>query len=231
MLFGGLQKTTLVDYPGKIAATVFTLGCNFRCPYCHNPELVLPELIEKQPKIPEGEIINFLKEQQGLLQGLCITGGEPTLHPDLIDFMQKVKDLGYLIKLDSNGSDPKILKEIINKNLVDYIAMDVKTSLEKYNLVTLGNVPENKIKESIAILKEGRVDYEFRTTVVPGIVEKEDIMKIVEFIKGAPKYFLQRFKPGKTLNVKLSTIQSFDDEKLLAIISKIKPNFRECDLR
>jgi pyruvate formate lyase activating enzyme len=231
MLFGGLQKTTLVDYPGKVAATVFTSGCNFRCPYCHNPELVLPELIKDQPQIAEKDILDFLKERQGLLQALCITGGEPTLQPDLISFLKKVKDLGYLIKLDSNGSNPKILQEIIKKKLVDYLAMDVKTIPQKYHLVTLGQVPLENILESINLIKESDIDYEFRTTVAPEIVTKEDIFQIVDLIKPAQAYFLQVFKGIKTLDPRFSQLKGIPEEELKDIITQIKPFFKECGIR
>jgi len=189
MLFGGLQKTTLVDYPGKIAATVFTIGCNFRCPYCHNPELVLPSLTQMQPKLTEEEILDFLAEKNKFLEALCITGGEPTLNPDLKDFIKKVKALGYLVKLDTNGSLPKVLKDLIDNRLVDYVAMDIKAPPEKYNLLTLGDISIEKIQESIDILKKGKVDYEFRTTVAPILLEEEDILKIANWIKPAKTYF------------------------------------------
>jgi len=231
MLFGGLQKTTLVDYPGKVAATVFTLGCNFRCPYCHNPELVLPELIKNQPQIAEKDILDFLKERQGLLQALCITGGEPTLQPDLISFLEKVKDLGYLIKLDSNGSNPEILQEIIKKKLVDYLAMDVKTTLEKYPLVTLNQVPKENIQKSINLIKNSDLDYEFRTTVAPEIVTKEDIFQIIDLIKPAQAYFLQPFKGIKTLDPRFSQLKGIPEEELKEIITQIKPFFKECGIR
>lgn len=231
MIFGGLQKTTLVDYPGKVAATVFTVGCNFRCPYCHNPELVLPELIQKQPQISEDEVLSFLKERQGLLEGLCITGGEPTLHPDLISFLEKVKSLGYAIKLDSNGSNPQVLQEIIEKKLVDYLAMDVKTSLEKYHLVTLGAVPLENIQKSISLIKNSGLDYEFRTTIAPEIVSEDDIFKIVDLIKPAHAYFFQTFKGIKTLDPKFTTLKGISEEKLQQILIQIKPFFEKCGLR
>ena len=231
MFFGGLQKTTLVDYPGKVAATVFTVGCNFRCPYCHNPELVLPDLIKKQPQISEEEIINFLSERQGLLEGLCVTGGEPTLHQDLINFLEKVKALGYSIKLDSNGSQPQVLKEIFHKKLIDYIAMDVKTIPQKYHLVTLNQVSTENILESINLIKESGIDYEFRTTVAPEIVTKEDIFQIVELIKPARAYFLQPFKGIKTLDPRFTQLKGISEEELKEIITQIKPFFKECALR
>jgi len=231
MLIGGFEKLTLVDYPGKVAATIFTVGCNFRCPFCHNPELVLPELIQEQPKILEQDILEFLQKKQGLIQGICITGGEPTLQSDLKDFILKIKNLGYAVKLDTNGSNPQVLQELINEKLVDYVAMDIKTSLEKYDLCTLGQVPQENIMASIQLLKQSNIDYEFRTTMAPGIVEEKDILKIVELIKGSPRYFLQRFKPSKSIDNKFTSVKPIDDNKLLAIASKIKPNFGECELR
>ena len=231
MQFGGLQKTTLVDYPGRVAATVFTLGCNFRCPYCHNLELVLPDLIEKQPKFSEEEILSFLRQRQGLLTGLCITGGEPTIHSDLEDFIKKVKELGYKVKLDSNGSRPEVLRKLIENQLIDYVAMDIKAPLEKYHLFTNGQDFRQQISDSINLLKEGKVDYEFRTTLAPDILTEEDIFKIVELIKGAPKYFLQRFKGIKTLDPSFSRKKPWPEEKIRELVAKIKPLFSECELR
>ncbi len=231
MSFGGLQKTTLVDYPGKVAATVFTFGCNFRCPYCHNPELVLPELIEKQPKISAEEVLKFLQSRRGLLEGLCITGGEPTMHLDLPDFIKKVKDLGFKVKLDSNGSFPERLEKLIDQHLIDYVAMDVKFPLAKYDLVTKGNVPLSNIGKSIELLKQGKVDYEFRTTLVPKILNREDILEIVKLIKPAPKYFLQRFRGKKTLDPAFSNLEGWPEEEMRSLLKEIKPNFKECALR
>lgn len=231
MLFGGLQKATLVDYPGKVAATVFTLGCNFRCPFCHNLELVLPELIEKQPKITEEEVLSFLKQRQDLLAGLCITGGEPTIHPDLPDFISRVKKLGFAVKLDTNGSNPQVVKKLIEKHLVDYIAMDIKAPLEKYNLFTAGKDFTQEIKETIDLLKQGKVDYEFRTTLVPDILDEEDILKITDLIKGSPKYYLQRFKGIKTLNPQFTQKRPWPEEKMRALVKKISPLFQYCELR
>jgi len=165
------------------------------------------------------------------LQALCITGGEPTLHPDLMSFLSKVKSLGYLIKLDSNGSQPQILQEIIEKKLVDYLAMDVKTTLEKYHLVTLNQVPKENIQESISLIKNSGLDYEFRTTVAPEIVTEEDIFQIVDWIKPAQAYFLQTFKGIKTLDSRFTTLKGIPEERLKQIITQIKPFFRECGLR
>lgn len=231
MYFGGLQKTTLVDYPGKVAATVFTIGCNFRCPYCHNPELVLPELSEKQPKITEKEVLNFLKERRKLLEGLCITGGEPTIQSDLIDFIKKVKDLGFLIKLDTNGSCPDVLNSLIEQKLIDYVAMDVKAPKEKYEIFTQEETLIENVSKSIELLKQDRINYEFRTTLAPGILEEQDVLAIVDWIKLTPRYFLQRFKNDKVLDKKFKNIQAWSEQRTMALFKKIKPYFSECNIR
>ncbi len=231
MIFGGLQKTTLVDYPGKVAATVFTAGCNFRCPYCHNPELVLPTMIEKQPKITEKEILDFLKERSGFLEGLCITGGEPTIHSDLIDFIQKVKDLGLLVKLDTNGSLPKVLENLLKSKLIDWVAMDIKAPKEKYELFTQGQIKTETIDQSIKIINKSKIDYEFRTTLAPEILTEKDILDIVDWIKPANRYYLQQFKNEKTLDDNFLNFHSWPQEQAEALIVKIKPFFSECNLR
>jgi len=231
MLFGGLQKTTLVDYPGKVAATVFTIGCNFRCPYCHNPELVLPELIKKQPKITEKEILDFLKERQKLLEGLCITGGEPTIQPDLIDFIKKVKDLGFLIKIDTNGSCPNVLNNLIEEKLIDYVAVDIKTSKEKYEIFSEDKNIIEKVDKSIELLKRDKIDYEFRTTLVSDILDEQDVLAIVDWIKFASHYYLQRFQSGKVLDEKFKNAQPWSEQKTNQLFKKIKPYFSKCDIR
>jgi len=189
MKIGGLQKLTLVDYPGKIAATVFLIGCNFRCGFCHNPELIDSS---KKEVISEKEFFDFLKERKGLLDGVCITGGEPTIVSDLFNFIKKIKDLGFLVKLDTNGSNPEILKELINS--LDYIAMDVKTSMKKYNKAVGKEIDLNNINKSIDLIKDSNIDYEFRTTVIPGLVDKNDIIEIGKWLKGVKKIVLQQFR-------------------------------------
>jgi pyruvate formate lyase activating enzyme len=218
MLFGGLQKTTLVDYSGKVAATIFTAGCNFRCPYCHNPELVLPELIKEQPKITEKEILNFLKEHQKLLEGVCITGGEPTIQPSLINFIKKVKDLGFLVKLDTNGSRPGVLNSLIEGNLIDYVAMDIKAPKQKYDLFVEDEKIGENIDKSIELLKQDKVDYEFRTTLAPDILEEQDILAIADWIKFAPRYFLQRFQNSKVLNEKFKDLQPWSEQRIKTVL-------------
>lgn len=196
MQFYDLLKTTLLDYPGEVAATLFTFGCNLRCPYCHNPELVLADL---KPTPLEWEIIaNYLKKRSKVLSGVCITGGEPLINDfdEFKFFVDKIHSLGLKVKLDTNGTFPDKLKKLP----VDFIAMDIKTSLYKYNLV--GKVPdiEEKIKESINYIKICKIDYEFRTTVVPNIVTIDDIYEITTYLTGAKKYILAQFRPTKTLN-------------------------------
>lgn len=191
MLIKGLQKLTLLDYPGKMACTVFTAGCNFRCPFCHNASLVTN--IDEE-RISEEEFFSFLQKRKGIIEGVCVTGGEPTLQPDLKDFLKKIKDLGYSVKLDTNGYRPEALKDIVNSGLVDYVAMDIKNSQAKYALTCgLDNLDITKINESVEFLMSGAVDYEFRTTVVKELHTEDDIQDIVSWIKGAKKYFLQGF--------------------------------------
>lgn len=183
---------TLLDFPGKVACTVFTGGCNFRCPFCHNALLVtkLPE----KPDYTEDEILSFLEKRIGLLDGVAITGGEPLLNPDIGDFIRKIRDMGYAVKLDTNGSFPERLKAIVSEGLVDYVAMDIKNRREKYaETVGLKNLDLSKIEESIDFLKSGAVDYEFRTTVVKQFHTVEDITAAAEWISGAKRYFLQNF--------------------------------------
>lgn len=229
MEFGGFQKITLIDYPNKIACTLFTLGCNFSCFYCQNPELVLKDLIRKQPKIKEEEVLDFLKERQGLIEGVCITGGEPLIHFDALKkFLKKVKNLGYAIKLDHNGSCPKELEELIKKGYLDYVALDVKAPKEKYNLLTGVKDITKKVDQSIKVLKNGKIDYEFRTTLAP-FLNKEDIFKIVDWIKPARAYFLQKFQSQKILNPnfyqQIGFKEIITDQELKEIQEKIKDNF------
>jgi pyruvate formate lyase activating enzyme len=239
MLIGGLQKTTLIDYPGKIACTVFLIGCNFRCPWCYSAELVLPEKIKKQPKTSERDFFAFLKEKRGLLDGVVVCGGEPTIHKDLPDFIKKIRKLGFLVKLDTNGSNPEMLTKLIRQNLVDYVAMDVKAPLalkskfqnQKYRKATGVKVNLKDIKKSIDIIKNSGVDYEFRTTVVPTIHSREDIVRITKDLAPARAYFLQNFRPEKTLDPKFKKIKPYPKDFILEIEEEVKPFFKVCDIR
>lgn len=200
MVINGLQKTTLLDFPGHVAATIFLGGCNLRCPFCHNMNLVVGDLGES---ITVEEFISFLKKRKGILDGVCITGGEPTLYSDLPDLMIKIKQLGYLVKLDTNGTNAIMLRKLVTEKLVDYVAMDIKSGLSNYEEVCgiekasksdKSNNIVNNIRESIDFLLTNTVDYEFRTTLVSEYHNKDIIMEIGDMIKGAEKYYLQSFK-------------------------------------
>jgi len=232
MEIGGLEKSTLIDYPGRIAATVFLLGCNFRCPFCYSSELVLPEKMAEQPKIAEKAFFDFLKERQGLLEGVVICGGEPTIHKDLPDFIKRIKDLGFLLKLDTNGSNPEMLRELMQKGLVDYVAMDIKAPLgAKYDLATGVKVDLDKIKESIEIIKGSGVDYEFRSTIVPSIHTKEDVIQMAKDISPAKKYYLQNFRGEKTIDPRFEEIKPYAKDFLLEIQKEISSFFEICQVR
>lgn len=193
----GLQKLTLLDYPEKTACTVFTAGCNFRCPFCHNASLVTH--IDGD-EIGEQTFFDFLRSRQGLLQGVCVTGGEPTVQPDLLEFLARIKSLGFLIKLDTNGARPDILKKAVGDGLVDYVAMDIKNSLARYGeTVGIEGFDTAPIEESVQFLLGGCVDYEFRTTVVRQYHGPDDIDELCRWIKGARRYYLQGFKDSGDL--------------------------------
>ena len=196
MQIHGFQKTTLLDFPGYVASTVFCGGCNFRCPYCHNGDLVLCP--GEVPLVPEEEVFAHLKRRQGILDGVCITGGEPTLQPDLEEFICRVRELGLKVKLDTNGYCPEVLMELCKKNLIDYVAMDIKGTPEQYERIT-GVKPWdfNKIQASVYFLMSGEVPYEFRTTVVKELHTLEDIQRVSTWISGARAYYLQNYKDSE----------------------------------
>ena len=231
MKIGGLQKTTLIDYPSRVACTVFLLGCNFRCPFCYSAELVLPEKIKNQPEISEKEFFDFLKQRKEFLQGVVLCGGEPTLNKDLSEFTDKIKKMGYLVKLDTNGSNPEMLKKLIDKKLIDYVAMDIKAPREKYALATGNRADLEKIQKSIDILKKREIDYEFRTTVIPAFHKKEDIIEIARWISPAKRYYLQNFKPEKTIDPKFENVEPYPEEFLLDIQEVISSSFEVCKVR
>jgi len=234
MIIAGLQKTTLIDYPKKIACVVFLAGCNFRCPWCYSSELVLPLKIVKQPRLSEADFFDFLRKRQGLLEGVVICGGEPTINKGLRQFVEKIKNLGYAVKLDTNGSNPKMLKELVQAGLIDYVAMDIKISPENNiykNIMTEGITIDN-IKESVDFLKQGNIDFEFRTTVVNTVHKKEDFLKIVKWIGGPnTKYYLQNFRAEKTIDPEFEKIKPFKKEFLDEIVKEISPYFKDCQVR
>lgn len=222
----GYQKTTLLDYPGHVAATIFTGGCNFRCPFCHNSDL----LLNNSSPISEEEIFRFLKKRQNILSGICITGGEPTLQKDLSEFIEKVRSLGYKIKLDTNGYRPEIISDLLSKHLLDYIAMDIKAGFSNYALVCqIPNLNIDTIQESISIIESSSIDYEFRTTVVKELHSVQDFKEIAEMISPKSPYYIQSFKDSG--NILTSGLSSCDIDILNYYISTIKEKIPNTSLR
>lgn len=224
-----MQKFSLLDYPGEVSAIVFTPGCTMRCPFCYNPELVLGD--PKLPSFPEENVLNFLAKRKGKLRALVITGGEPTLQPDLPAFVCKVKALGYLVKLDTNGSSPEVLKELIKKKLLDYVAMDLKTTWSRYKKLK-PRVNLDNVRESVYLLKETENPplCEFRTTVVPKLVDQETITMIARTLQGARKYVLQQYRPAKTLQPDFDQ-KVYPEEKLRAFQRIAEKYVREVEVR
>jgi pyruvate formate lyase activating enzyme len=229
MIFRGLQKTTLIDYPSHIASTLFVDKCNFRCGFCQNPSLVL----EKETReISEKEALEFLKGRKKYLEGVCISGGEPTVHGGLKFFITQVKELGLKVKLDTNGTNPSLLRELINEKMVDYIAMDIKGPLERYDAIANVRVDLEAVKESIGLLKESKVDYEFRTTVVPTIICLEDIEKIGQMVKGARFFALQQFVNEVPLvDDKFREIQPYPVEVLRGMAKILEKYVKRVEVR
>ncbi|MBI3309192.1 MAG: anaerobic ribonucleoside-triphosphate reductase activating protein [Candidatus Melainabacteria bacterium] len=206
----GIQKTTLIDYPDKIASIIFIGGCNFQCPYCHNRDLVLNHI--NLPTITEKEVFEFLNKRKKYIEGVVISGGEPTLNPGLVEFITKIKDLGLLIKIDTNGSNPTVLKELIDK--IDYIAMDIKAPLGKYQQITRARVNKENIQESIDLIKNSKVDYEMRMTFVPSMIDKQDIEEIGKLLKGVKQFYIQQFRPVSCIDEHFDKIKPFSVEEL-----------------
>lgn len=222
MKISGLQKLTLLDFPAKMACTVFTYGCNFRCGFCHNALLVTQE---NSDSISEDEFFAFLKKRQGILEGVCISGGEPTLHSELKEFIIKIKAMGYSVKLDTNGSRPDILKELIDEKLIDYVAMDIKNSIEKYSMTCGCETDVSLIKESVSIIINSGIDHEFRTTAVREYHTAEDFEAIALWLEGQSKYFLQHFEDsGNLISDNLSPLSKEEMATLADNIRNKLPN-------
>lgn len=216
MIIKGLQKTTLLDFPGKVACTVFTAGCNFRCPFCHNASLVVRA--GDVDEISSDAFFNYISKRKGILDGVCITGGEPLLSVGIEDFIRKIKDMGFLVKLDTNGAYPEKLEALLNEGLVDYVAMDIKNSKEKYALTAgLEEFPA-AIERSIKIIMDKAPDYEFRTTVVRELHDTQDIVKISEWLKGAKRYFLQSYVDSG--DILCEGFSAYDANEMLKILEK-----------
>lgn len=224
MRIQGLQKLTLLDFPERVACTVFTAGCNFRCPFCHNASLVVN--IPKETEIDEEDFFAFLEKRKGILEGVCVSGGEPLLQADIEEFIKKIKQLGYAVKLDTNGSFPEKLIHLVEHGLVDYVAMDIKNSKETYG-ITSGVDALNLalIEQSVSYLKEGHVPYEFRTTVTKQFHSKEEFEQIGEWLQGTEKYFLQNFvDSGDLIGKKVSGCNEEQMKEFLATVQKYIPS-------
>ncbi|MCL5808915.1 MAG: anaerobic ribonucleoside-triphosphate reductase activating protein [Deltaproteobacteria bacterium] len=215
MKIGGLQRVSLNDYPGKICATVFTQGCNFRCPYCHNPELVDPG--QYGPVIPEEEVLSFLDKRRGKLEAVTVTGGEPALQGDLGEFLGALKKRGYLVKLDTNGSNPDTLSTMIDRRLVDYIAMDIKGPLDRYGQIASVKADTSRIRRSIQLVTTSGIEHEFRTTVVRSQLDLDDLLSMAKLIKKASPYVLQPFVATKTLDGAFLSETSYTPEEFSTI--------------
>lgn len=226
MKIGGVQKLSLVDYPHHTAIALFTIGCNMRCGYCHNPELVLPE--RYADSIPEEDILAFLKTRVGRVEGVVVSGGEPTMHEDLPDFIRRVKQLGFLVKLDTNGTNPSMVSVLINEGIIDFVAMDIKASMERYQEVVARPIDTADIQETIRIIKSSGIDHEFRTTLVKSQVSPEDLNEIGKLVAGSPRYALQRFRPGRTLNPQFARAVTYSDDELEQLKQAMQQYVAEC---
>lgn len=224
MKINGLQKLTLLDFPEKTACIVFTPGCNFRCPFCHNASLVTH--IDKDAQIDEDTFFSFLEKRRRMLDGVCITGGEPLMQHGIKEFIKKIKEMGYAVKLDTNGTYPDMLEELIKDGLLDYVAMDIKNCKEKYGITSgVQNVPYDNIVKSINILSKSGIDHEFRTTVADGLHTPEDIGKIAEMIKGEKKYFIQNFTDsGDIIAPEMCSVSQEKLDEMLRFAKEYIPN-------
>jgi pyruvate formate lyase activating enzyme len=227
MRLGGLQKCSLIDFPGKITAILFTVGCNFRCPYCHNPELV----DETSEIISVDNVFAFLTRRREILDAVTITGGEPTIQTDLVPFIRKVKEMGFLVKLDTNGTHPEVIELVQEEKLVDYIAMDIKAPLGRYASSVARPVDEVQIKKSIQLLIKGNIPYEFRTTVVKSLLSYDDLHEIGKTIKNAERYYLQKFVPTKTLNPAFVRKTTYTDTEFSEMQRFMETYVKLCGIR
>ncbi len=228
MQINGFNKLTLLDYPGHLAATVFLGGCNMRCPFCHNASLVTK--VSTQPVIPAEEVLDTLAKRRGILEGVCITGGEPTLYPDLPDLIRRIKDMGYLVKLDTNGTNPGMMKALAKDALIDFIAMDIKNSREKYALTSgMPHINMALIEESVTYLKSAPIPYELRTTIVKEYHTKEDMRSIGEWLAGAAAYYLQSYKDSG--DIIMPGHSSHTKETLLEFVQILTPYIKNVSLR
>lgn len=228
----GIQKTTLVDFPGKIAATVFTAGCNFRCVFCHNTSLVDGRESAQLPVIDTDELLEYLAGRTKQLEGVCVSGGEPTVHADLPDFIRKIKEIGYAVKLDTNGTNPEMLAELFAENLLDYVAMDIKGPLELYSQIVNAEVDSAKITRSIELIMRSGVPYEFRTTVLPAFLDEANFPQVAGMISGASCYYLQQFHAGEhLLNPDYQQSESYSEGQLNLFARHFEPFVKKVAVR
>ena len=230
MVFGGIQKLSMVDYPGHMCATVFTIGCNLRCPFCHNAPLVISKPAELSGCIDEKDIIDYLSERKNMLDALCITGGEPLLHDDLVPFMEKVRNIGYRIKLDTNGTRPELLRKITEMHLCDYIAMDIKNCRSKYSVTAGTDVNLEAVDESISIIRSCGIPYEFRTTVCRPLHEEKDIVSIAEWLDGSMAYSLQQYNDDGE-QIASEGFLPLPKDELTGLAESIKRHFERVNIR
>ncbi|HMS93111.1 MAG TPA: anaerobic ribonucleoside-triphosphate reductase activating protein [Candidatus Saccharibacteria bacterium] len=223
---GGVQKVSLVDYPGHVAAALFTIGCNMRCGYCHNPELVLPD--RYIDSIPEQDVLLFLESRIGKLDGVVISGGEPTIHEGLPSLAARIKEMGYLVKLDSNGTHPDMIRQMLDEKTLDFMAMDIKGPLEKYQEIAAYPVDTVAVQRTIELLRHAGIGYEFRTTIVKSQLSPKDFESIGELIKGAPRFALQRFRPGTTLHPAFRYETTYSDEEFEELKKIMERYVDEC---
>jgi len=228
---GGLKKSSLLDYPGKISAIVFTHGCNFRCGYCHNPGLISLSEVSCPPAYTPNAFFDFLKRRTGKLDGVVITGGEPCLQPDLESFIKEIRKLGFLVKLDTNGYMPNVLSGLLDNNLLDYAAMDIKGPLEKYEEIVGVSVNISNIQKSISLLLDCNIEYEFRTTVLKSQLNIEDFKVISELIKGAKRYYLQKFEPNDIFNPALNAEKNYSKAEYSDILPVLEKNIKLVEVR
>ena len=230
VLIKGLQKTTLLDYPGKLACTVFLAGCNLRCGYCYNSDLAIRH--HKIPTISQEHFFDFLKSKKQILEGVAITGGEPTIHPDLPEFAHKIKELGFSLKLDTNGTNPSMVESMLNQGLIDYIAMDIKSCPREYSMVCGVDVSLRDIRRTVDIIKNSHIDHEFRTTVIPDMISDEHIRQIADLVAGAKKFAIQQFMANsKTIDAKYRTMDSVRESELHSFAEILTPYVGEVVVR
>jgi pyruvate formate lyase activating enzyme len=225
----GFQKTSLIDYPGKMCSVVFLADCNFRCPFCQNPDLILnPGRI---PTIKQAEIFEYLEAKRKWVDGVCVTGGEPTLHKDLPDFCAEVKKRGFLVKLDTNGTNPAMVRNMIKRDLVDFIAMDIKGPIEAYDSVAGVDVNKSDVRKTVEFIRSSGLDYEFRSTILPRLHKAADLKAIGEWLRGSKRYALQQFRPLATLDKSYEKEPSYSEDEMKRFGEMLKPYFGSVEVR